>query len=134
MAHDAPGITQIMVLNQKECLLFAGKWNKKNEGYSWQDAQKYVTKISGAATWVGRDVTIQAVPVRLAKAMVDIAKAQQFIWNQTLERIAKKPKEVKREQGVRNVETPASLPSPRGQGMVRRADHYVTQRYQEGND
>ena len=90
VAKDVPFITQIIILNQMECLLFAGRRNKKDEGFSWPDAQRYVAKIAGAVIWVGRDVIIQAVPVTVAKAKVDIAKAWQFIRSQTLERIAKK--------------------------------------------
>ena len=76
-----PGLFQIIILNQKDCLLFKGR-QLKGEGYTWEEAMRFGNRLSGAATWEGKDVMIRAVPVTLAKAKVDIAKARQFIRTQ----------------------------------------------------
>ena len=60
----------------------------KGEGYAWEDALRFSNQISGAATWIGKEVMIRAVPVTLADVKVDIAGAQQFIRNQNLEKLA----------------------------------------------
>ena len=48
---------------------------------------RYGNQLSGAATWVGNDVMIRAVPVTIGKAKVDIAKVRQFIRTQNLEKL-----------------------------------------------
>ena len=79
--NEAYGLSQIIILNQKECLLFQGK-RLKNEGYSWEEARRICNHIAAQATWVGKQAMIRAVPITLAEAKVDIAKARQFIRNQ----------------------------------------------------
>ena len=72
--NDVPGLSQIVILNQKDCLLFKGR-RLKGEGFTWEEAMRFGNQLSGAATWVGKDVMIRAMPVTLAEAKVDIAKA-----------------------------------------------------------
>ena len=67
---------------------------------------RFGNQLSGAATWVGKYVMIKAVPVTLAEAKVDIAKVQQFIRTQNLEKLAvRRFKESRKEEG-RPVESP----------------------------
>ena len=44
--NKAYGLSQIIILNQKECLLFRGK-RSKNEGYSWEEARRIGNRIAG---------------------------------------------------------------------------------------
>ena len=74
VANDVPGLSQIIILNQKDCLLFKGR-QLKGEGFACEEAMRFSNRLSGAATWVGKDVMMRAMPVTLAEAKVDIAKA-----------------------------------------------------------
>ena len=60
--REAFGLSQIIILNQKECLLFWGK-RSKNEGYSWEEARRICNRITGQATWVGKNAMIRVVPI-----------------------------------------------------------------------
>ena len=104
--NDVPGLSQIIILNQKDCLLFKGR-QLKGEGYTWKEAMRFGNQLSGAATWVGKDVMIRAVPVTLAEAKVDIANARQFIRTQNLEKLAVcRFKESRKEKEARPAELP----------------------------
>ena len=70
-------------------------------------------RVSGAPTWVGKEVMIRAVPVTLAEAKVDIARAQQFIRNQNLEKLAvRRVKESRKDKEARPVESPIMSETP----------------------
>ena len=38
--NDVPGLSQIIILNQKDCLLFKGR-QLKGEGYTWEEAMRF---------------------------------------------------------------------------------------------
>ena len=38
--NDVPGLSQIIILNQKDCLLFKGR-QSKGEGYTWEEAMRF---------------------------------------------------------------------------------------------
>ena len=74
---------------------------------------RFGNRLSGAATWVGKDVMIRVVPVTLAKAKVDIAKVRQFIRTQNLEKLAvRRFKESRKEKETRPVESPIVPETP----------------------
>ena len=74
---------------------------------------RFSNQLSGAATGVGKDVMIRAVPVTLAKAKVDIAKARQFIRTQNLEKLAvHRFKELRKEKEAQPVESPTVPETP----------------------
>ena len=74
---------------------------------------RFGNQISGAATWVGKEVMIRAVPVTLAKDKVDIAKAQQFVRTQNLEKLAVcRFKELRKEKEAQPVESPTVPETP----------------------
>ena len=74
---------------------------------------RFSNRLSGAATWVGKDVMIRAMPVTLAEAKVDIAKAQQFIRTQNLEKLAvHRFKESRKEKEAQPVESPMVPETP----------------------
>ena len=130
--NDLPGLSQIIILNQKDCLLFKGR-RSKGEGYTWDEAMRFSNQISGAATWVGKEVMIKAVPVTLAEAKVDIARAQHFIRTQNLEKLAvHRFEESRKEKEARPVESPivSETPDiPRHRKMVSRVDRYSAMKY-----
>ena len=132
--NDVPGLSQIIILYQKDCLLFKGR-RSKGEGYTWEEAMRFGNRLCGAATWVGKDVMIRAVPVTLAKANVDIAKVRQFIGTQNLEKFAvHRFKESRKEKEAQPVESPVvpETPNvPRQKKTVSRADHYAAMKYGE---
>ena len=110
--NDVPGLYQIIILNQKDRLLFKGR-QSKGEGYTWEEAMRFGNRLSGAATWVGKDVMIRAVPVTLAEAKVDIAKVRQFIRTQNLEKLAVcRFKELRKEKEAWPVESPIVPETP----------------------
>ena len=129
-----PGLSQIIILNQKDCWLFKGR-QLKGEGYTWEEAIRFGNRLSGAATWVGKDVMIRAVPVTLAEAKVDIAKVRQFIRTQNLEKLAvRRFKELRKEKEARPVELPVVPETPdvlRWKKAVSRADRYAAMKYGE---
>ena len=96
---------------------------------------RFSNRPSGAATWVGKDVVIRAVPVTLAEAKVDIAKARQFIRTQNLEKLAVHWfKESRKEKEARPVElpiVPETPDVPRQKKTISRADHYAAMKYGE---
>ena len=133
--NDVPGLSQIIILNQKDCLLFKGR-RSKGEGYTWEEAMRFGNQISGAATWVGKEVMIRAVPVTLAKAKVDIAKVQQFIRTQNLEKMAvcsfKESRKEKEAAGQWESPTVPETPEvPRCKKPISRVDHYSVMKYGE---
>ena len=132
--NDVPGLSQIIILNQKDCLLFKGR-RSKGEGYTWEEAMIFSNRLSGAATWVGKDVMIRAVPVTLAEAKVDIAKARQFIRTQNLEKLAvHRFKELRKEKEARPVESPIVPETPdvpRRKKTVSQANRYSAMKYGE---
>ena len=78
---------------------------------------------------------IRAVPVTLAKAKVDIAKARQFIRTHNLEKLAvHRFKESRKEKEAWPVESPMepeTLDVPRRKKTVSRADRYAAMKYGE---
>ena len=132
--NNVPGLSQIIILNQKDCLLFKGR-QLKGEGYTWEEAMRFGNRLSGAATWVGKDVMIRAVPVTLAEAKVDIAKARQFIRTQNLEKLTvHRFKESRKEKEAWPVELPVVLETPdvpRWKKTISRADRYAAMKYGE---
>ena len=110
------------------------RWSK-GEGYTWEEAMRFGNRLSGAATWVGKDVMIRAMPVTLAKAKVDIAQVRQFIRTQNLEKLAvHRFKELRKEKEARLVESsvvPETPDVPRRKKIVSRADHYAALKYGE---
>ena len=91
--------------------------------------------LSGAATWVGKDVMIRTVPVTLAKAKVDIAKARQFIRTQNLEKLAvhrfKESRKEKEAQPVESPIVPETPDVPRWKKTINWANHYAAMKYGE---
>ena len=74
---------------------------------------RFGNRLSGTATWVGKDVMIRAMPIRLAEAKVDIAKVQQFIRTQNLEKLAvRRFKESRKEKEGWPVESPMVPETP----------------------
>ena len=74
---------------------------------------RFGNRLSGAATWVGKDVMMRAVPVTLADSKVDIAKARQFIRTQNLEKLAvHRFKESRKENEAQPVEMPTVPETP----------------------
>ena len=96
---------------------------------------RFGNQLSGAATWIGKDVMIRAVPVTLAKAKVDIAKVRQFIRTQNLEKLAVcRFKELRKEKEAQPVESPAVPETPdvpRQKKTVSQANRYAAMKYGE---
>ena len=78
---------------------------------------------------------IRAVPVTLAEAKVDIAKARQFIKTQNLEKLAvRRFRESRKEKEARPVESsivPETPDVPRWKKTISRADRYSAMKYGE---
>ena len=127
---EAFGLSQIIILNQKECLLFRGK-RSKNEGYSWDEARRICNRIAGQAVWVGKNAMIRVVPITLAEAKVDIAKARQFIRNQNLEKLAVKRVKDSRKSQESSTPTPVAETTdlPRMKRTPKRSDKLILQHY-----
>ena len=96
---------------------------------------RFSDQLSGAATWIGKDVMIRAVPVTLAKAKVDIAEVRQFIRTQNLEQLAvHRFKEFRKEKEACPVElpmVPKTPDVPRRKKTISRADRYAAMKYGE---
>ena len=73
---------------------------------------RFGNRLSGAVTWVGKDVMIRAMPVTLAEAKVDIAKVRQFIRTQNLEKLAVRRFEESRKEEAQLVELPMVPETP----------------------
>ena len=77
---------------------------------------------------------IRAVPVTLAEAKVDIAKARQFIRTQNLEKLAvRRFKELRKEEAwpVESPIVPETPDVPRRKKTISRADCYAAMKYGE---
>ena len=109
--------------------------DRKVKGIPGEEAMRFSNRLSGAVTWVGKDVMIRAVPATLAEAKVDIAKARQFIRTQNLEKLAvHRFKESRKEKEARPVESPIVLETPnvlRRKKTISQADHYAAMKYGE---
>ena len=130
--NEAFGLSQIIILNQKECLLFRGK-RSKNEGYSWEEARRICNRISGQSTWVGKNAMIRVVPITLAEAKVDIAKARQFIRNQNLEKLAVRRLKDSKKEHENPMPTPVmeTVDLPRMKRTPKRSDKLIMQQYRK---
>ena len=128
--REAFGLSQIIILNQKECLLFRGK-RSKNEGYSWEEARRICNRIAGQAMWVGKNAMIRVVPITLAEAKVDIAKARQFIRNQNLEKLAVRRVKDSRKEHESPTPTPVieTTDMPRMKKTPKCSDKLIRQHY-----
>ena len=75
------------------------------------------------------------MPVTLAKAKVDIAKARQFIRTQNLDKLAvhrfKESRKEKEAQPVESPVVPETPDVPRHKKTVSQADHYAAMKYGE---
>ena len=130
MEREAFGLSQIIILNQKECLLFRGK-RSKNEGYSWEEARRICNRIASQAMWVGKNAMIRVVPITLAEAKVDIAKARQFIRSQNLEKLAVKRVKDSRKKRESPMPTPVTETAdlPRMKKASKHSDKLIRQHY-----
>ena len=94
---------------------------------------RFGNRLSGAGTWVGKDVMIRAAPLTLAEAKVDIAKVRQFIGTKNLEKlVVHRFKELRKEKESQPVEMPAvpETPNmPRHKKTISQADHYFAMKY-----
>ena len=129
-------ITQVIVLNERECIIFKGH-RSKGEGFTYGDAVAMADAFNGeTTTWVGCHVLMHCVPQTLKDAKNDLRRSRDFIREQHLERIRNERAAVRQaeeeqrcswEQAYRSSQFRSDTPeSPRGWGYIRRADRYAT--------
>ena len=125
-------ISQVIVLNDRECLVFKGH-QSRGEGFPQDQATCLADAIHGETTnWVGRQVRLHWVPRTLKDARNDLHRYKGFIREQHLERIrqeraARQQTEHERRRMVNSLSSPRREYSLRGRGYVRWTDHYTAQ-------
>ena len=129
VAGTVQELSQVIILNQRECLLFRGK-RSKGKGIPWEEAYRHGERLSGPHQWVGKDVIIRAVPITLTESKQEIANAKKFIRSQNLEKLARRHAESKKKTAP-SVPATSEPVSGRGRGQVKRADKHFAKKYQE---
>ena len=113
-------ISQVMILNPVECLVFRGR-HSKGEGFTYGEA----LALSDAyhretTTWIGHRVKMHCIMHTLRDARGDLRMVRDQECDKTLEHIWQQYQES--EEG--GPQTPSH-----GRGYVCRADHYFAQRF-----
>ena len=124
-----PELTSLIVLNPMEFLVFRGS-RSAGKGFNLEEAAVASAGLHDTETiWVGKPVRMCCVPRLLKEAAKDIEASREYVRRFNLDRIttsrAKKEAEV-RAQRMWDMPPP---PSPRGRGLVRRADRNAAQQY-----
>ena len=113
-------ISQIVILNPMECLVFRGH-HSKGEGFSYGEASALSDAYhQETTTWIGHRVKMHCIMHTLQDARGDLRMVRDQERDKTLEHIWQQYK--KGEEG--GSQTPSH-----GRGYVRRADCYFAQRF-----
>ena len=115
-------IMEIKIINPMECLVFVG-CRTKNLGLTFANASAYADALHNQTTmWVGHHVKMHCVPRTLKDTRNDLRMVREYTRGLTEERIRNQRGIGHREDHQR---TPDPHVSPRGRGLVRRANRYA---------
>ena len=119
-------MTRIIAINAMEFLIFRGS-HSNSEGIPQGEATALADGMEGNETlWVGKPVVMHCFPRTLREAAADLAASREYIRRRTLDCIT----EQRKKHAAREVmEDPISPRTPRGHGMVCRADRYVAEHH-----
>ena len=123
-----PELTTLVVLNPVEFLVFRGS-RSAGEGFNLEEAAATSAGLHDTETiWVGKPVPMRCMPRLLKDAAKDIEASREYVRCFNLECITTSLKKEAETRAQRLQDMPPP-PSPRGRGLVRRADRYATQQY-----
>ena len=122
LSNTIDHISEVKIINPMECLVFVGR-RTKNLGLTFANASAYANALyNQTMMWVGRHVKMHCIPHTLKDTRNDLHMAKEYMRGLTEERIRDQRGASHREDCQRTLDTHAS---PRGRGLVRRANRYA---------
>ena len=122
-------LTNLIVLNPVEFLLFHGS-RSAGEGFTLDEAALATTGLHDTETiWVGKPIRMRCVPRILKGAAKDIEASREYVHRFNLDRIVASRAKKEADTCAQRLQDMPLPPSPRGRGLIRRADWYAAQQY-----
>ena len=114
----------VILLSPTECLIFCGN-RTQGQGMSWDESLRYAHQLSGVHPWTGYMIEVVALQRTLKEACHEMQVAREFTHERTKQRIA----HLNALAVAPTMKAQPAMPqrSPRGCGMIRRADQFFVQ-------
>ena len=114
----------VILLSPTECLIFCGN-RAQGQGMSWDESLQYAHQLTGVHPWTGYMIEVVAYQWTLKEARHEMQVAREFTHERTKQRITHLNALAMAPAAKARSATPQG--SPRGRGMMRRADRYFVQ-------
>ena len=114
----------VILLSPTECLIFCGN-RAQGQGMSWDESLQYAHQLTGIHPWTGYMIDVAAYQRTLKEARHEMQVAREFTHERTKQRITHLNALAMVPAAKARSATPQG--SPRGRGMMRRADWYFVQ-------
>ena len=114
----------VILLSPTECLIFCGN-HAQGQGMSWDESLQYAHQLTGIHLWTGYMIEVVAYQRTLKEAQHEIQVVREFTHERTKQRITHLNALAMAPAAKARLATPQG--SPRGRGMMRRADRYFVQ-------
>ena len=114
----------VILLSPTECLIFCSN-HTQGQGMSWDESLHYAHQLMGVHPWTGYIIDVAAYQWTLKEARHEMQVAREFTHERTKQRITHLNAFAMAPAVKARLATPKG--SPRGQGMMRRADQYFIQ-------
>ena len=83
MGPEIPGISDVIIINSSECLIFAGQ-RSRGQGFTQAEAMGYARELHDShSLWIGRRVRVRCVPRTLKDARGDLRAAKESLRQYT---------------------------------------------------
>ena len=114
----------VILLSPTECLIFCGN-HAQGQGMSWDESLQYTHQLTGIHPWTGYMIEVVAYQQTLKEAQHEMQVAREFTHERTKQRITHLNALAMAPAAKARSATPQG--SPRGRGMMRRANRYFVQ-------
>ena len=114
----------VILLSPTKCLIFCGN-HAQGQGMSWDESLQYAHQLTGIHPWTGYMIEVVAYQRTLKEARHEMQVAREFTHERTKQRIT----HLNALAMAQAAKARSAMPqgSPRGRGMMRRADQYFVQ-------
>ena len=118
----------MILLSPTKCLIYCGN-RAQGQGMSWDESLQYAHQLTGAHPWTGYMIEVVAYQQILKEARHEMQVVREFTHERTKQRIT----HLNTLAMAPAVKARSAMPqgSPRGRGMMRRADRYFVQQQLE---
>ena len=114
----------VILLSSTECLIFCGN-RAQGQGMSWDESLQYAHQLTGVHPWIRYMIEVVAYQRTLKEARHEMQVANEFTHERTKQKIT----HLNALAMASAAKARSAMPqgSPRGRGMMRRADQYFIQ-------